>query len=449
MAIPAGLPNSVAQSGLLHNDPALIMLAIALIVTVVALPIIAKWARPGGLSRLVERIHTFLGGDRSISFEDTPARGITLELVKVLEEWRLLSVDQLRKLEGERSAQREILDSLREGVLAINRSKRIVLVNARVGDLFGFREDVMGKALVQVLRHSSVLAAFDRALEGRHVSASITVQLPSEQRQIELNVIPFKSSSDIVAMALFFDITRLMRLERIRRDFMADFSHEVRTPLAGLRTAIETLETSRVTRVQEEKLRKVIARQLRRLERLVEDLSELDQIESGELVLQREPTELLRLLRDLHEDFSDRTEQRRITLHIEGDESIANVDPSKIQQIFSNLVENAIKFSRVSGTVRLIVENTPEESVVRVVDEGEGIPPEEQERIFNRFYRIDRSRSQEVPGAGLGLAITKHLVIRHGGTIRVFSTPGKGSTFEVRLPKGDVRSYPRLAGQAN
>lgn len=440
------LPQSIAQGGLLHNDPALLALGIVFFVAVVALPIIAMSLRPWGLARLIERVRSFVEGDQTVRFDDPPTRGIASELGRMLEQWRLDALDQRQKLEDERSVQRELLGSLREGVLAINGAKRIVVANARIGELFGFRQDVIGKPLVQVLRHRSVLSAFDRALEGRHISESITVDLATDQRQIEMNVVPFHASSDIVAVALFFDITRLMRLERIRRDFMADFSHEVRTPLAGLRTAIETLETAPLTPAQEEKLRKVIARQLRRLERLVEDLSELDQIESGELVLQREPTELLRLLQDLHEDFSDRTQQRHITLRIEGDESIANVDPSKIQQIFSNLLENAIKFSRPWGTVRLVVENTTEESVVRVVDEGEGIAPEEQDRIFNRFYRIDRSRSQEVPGLGLGLSITKHLVLRHGGTIRVLSSPGKGSTFEVRLPKGDVRRYPRLVG---
>lgn len=406
----------------------------------------ALWWFPGrkALRLLMARVQSLLSGDISQPFGHPSLRGETAELARMLEQWRQSYVDQQERLAATGVLQ-EVLDTLREGILVVSSDKRITMANARLFELFGIEQPALGKPLVQVLRHRSVLTAFDRALAGEQVSETLTIEpLPGGARRVELQVVPLLASWEDGAIGLFMDVTTLARLERIRREFIADFSHEVRTPLAGLRTAIESFDSANLTSLQQEKLRKVISRQLRRLERLVEDLSELDQIESGQMVLQREPTELLRLLRDLRDDFSEQIEQCRITLKVEGHESVANVDPAKIQQIFSNLLENAIKFSRPAGTVELLVEDTPGESIIRVVDHGEGIAPEEQERIFNRFYRIDKSRSQEVPGTGLGLAITKHLVLRHDGTIRVFSQPGKGSTFEVRLPKGSrsVVRYP-------
>lgn len=411
----------------------------------------SSWFQPGrrALRILATRVQALLSGEVSRGFVHQSLSGEAAELARLLEQWREAYEDQQGKLATAGAARQEVLDALREGILAVSSDKRITMANARLFQLFGVEQPAVGKPLVQVLRHRSVLAAFDRALAGEQVSESLTVEpLPGGSRRVELQVVPLHTPSETAAVGLFMDVTRLARLEKIRREFMADFSHEVRTPLAGLRTAIESFDSTSLTRLQQDKLRKVIGRQLRRLERLVEDLVELDQIESGQLVLQREPTELLRLLRDLRDDFAEQIEQRRITLRVEGQDSVANVDPAKVQQIFSNLLENAIKFSRPEGTVELLVEDTPGESVIRVVDHGEGIAPEEQERIFNRFYRIDKSRSQDVPGTGLGLSITKHLVLRHGGTIRVFSQPARGATFEVRLPKGDLQRYPRLAEPA-
>jgi signal transduction histidine kinase len=171
-------------------------------------------------------------------------------------------------------------------------------------------------------------------------------------------------------------------------------------------------------------------RQIARIERLVTDLSELNQIESGQLALERHPVNIRDVLSDLCEDFQERTDDVRFSLR--GDETIVPLDALRAQQIFTNLLDNACRHGGGRGEVAVELERDEREAVVRVSDEGPGIPPHELERVFNRFYRVDRSRSQ--PGTGLGLAIAKHLVALHGGSIRAYNRPAGGATFEVRLP---------------
>ena len=179
----------------------------------------------------------------------------------------------------------------------------------------------------------------------------------------------------------------------------------------------------------------IVLRQVQRIEKLVAGTSELKQIESGELKLTREPFDIAWLLQELCREFTARAAQNSVEVTFEGASLIIVADPLKIQQIFSNLVDNAVKHGGAGGVVRVTLSATEDEAVVLVIDHGPGIAPEERDRIFHRFYRIDKSRSG-VPGTGLGLAIARHLVLLHGGTIELTSEGGTGATFEVRLPLG-------------
>jgi two-component system phosphate regulon sensor histidine kinase PhoR len=292
--------------------------------------------------------------------------------------------------------------------------------------MFGGPAPIVGKSFLEVVRMQPLADAFEKALRGESSAARFT----RDDRQIEMRVMPVSASTEVAAVALFIDISQLEKLQRMRREFLDDFSHEVRTPLAGLRSAAETFEHGPLTPAQEQQLRRVILRQLARIERLVKDLSELSRIESGELVLEPSVVDLRQLLADLCDDFRERT-PARITIH--GEPARACVDPPRVQQVFTNLLDNASKYGG-DGEILVEVNREDGQAVVRVSDEGEGIPPAELEHIFQRFYRIDKSRSQEIAGVGLGLSIAKHLVLLHGGTIRAFNRPSGGATFEVRLP---------------
>lgn len=351
----------------------------------------------------------------------------------------IAAVDRLRsEAEENQLALARLLNALGEGVLAIDSRRRIARVNDAALELFDVRDrnSCEGRPFIEIVRNQALASAFDRALgSGEEVRAQAVVESHGLQRQIELRVFPVNDSPVIAAVALFIDVTQLERLQRIRRDFIADFSHEVRTPLAGLRLALESLEGGALEAAQSDQLFRIIGRQIYRLERLVSDLSQLNEIESGEAVLQYERTDLRTLLEDLCDEFRKKAAAHGIEIALSGDHVSVWVDAVKIQQVFSNLIDNAIRHSGEIRRIEVSVLTEEDQAVVRVRDFGAGIPADEQPRIFHRFYRVEKSRTAgRGSGTGLGLAIAKHLVLRHQGRIGVESEPGAGATFWVSLP---------------
>ncbi|PYQ59021.1 MAG: hypothetical protein DMF58_13200 [Acidobacteria bacterium] len=319
---------------------------------------------------------------------------------------------RLDALQRQHDADLQLLDGLGEALIAVDRQRRIVIANRRFGELFDQLE-VIGKSLSEVLRVADVFEAFDNALKGNESTVRFSVRSGVAERKIEMRALPLQSDN-IAAVALFIDVTTTERLEQIRRNFISDFSHEVRTPLAGLHSAVETFEANagRLSPEDDQHLRRIMSRQLRRLERLVDDISELSRIESGDLTLDIRSVDLRRIIDDLVEDFADQAAQHRIRFVVNG-EGVVSADPHRMQR----------DDHQITIDIR--------EGEVRISDEGEGIPPSEREKIFHRFYRIEKSSS----GSGLGLAITKHLILQQRGSIDVESAPGHGATFIVRFPR--------------
>ncbi len=312
----------------------------------------------------------------------------------------------------------------------------LVLANRRFSEMFGVSSELVGRPLTEVTRVAPLFSAFDAALRGAEAAQRFGVAVGVAERRVEMRSFALPSA-DIAAVALFIDVTQIEKLEEIRRNFVSDFSHEVRTPLTGLRSAVESFELAgeHMTAEEDQQLRRIMARQLRRIERLVDDLSELSRIESGALRLDITRVDLLELMRELGEDFHDRAAEKGLQFQLIGQPCAIAGDSERIQQAFSNLIDNAIKYGGEQSTIDIDVRNDLDVGVVRITDHGEGIPAEEKERIFRRFHRVDKSRSQEIAGTGLGLAITKHLVLLHQGSIDVESEAGKGTTFIIRLPK--------------
>jgi len=364
--------------------------------------------------------------DRTRDFEhpihDREYHGELDDLGRAIEQLRVALMRERAWSQEQRGTMQQIAASLGEGLLALSPRGRIVLANERVNEMFGMLGVIIGRSLPEVARSQPLLAAFDHALKGEQSTSQARVG----ERLIEIRAFPVASSTEVAAVALLIDITQLDRLQKIRSEFLDDFSHEVRTPLAGLRSAVETFEEGGLSAENEEKLRQVMARQLARIERLVQEISELNRIETGDLVLEQQEIDLYDVIRELVHDM-------RAPVTVRGEHTLARVDVTRAQQIFTNLIDNAEKHG--GGNIDIDVKSEAGWAVVRVSDEGDGIPHAELERIFHRFYRVDKSRS--VPGTGLGLAITKHLVLLHGGSIRAFNRPDRGATFEVRLPAAE------------
>jgi len=350
---------------------------------------------------------------------------------------RAVVVRQKASFEEQRATMEQIVAALGEGLLALSPRGKVVFANAVVGELFGAQGQLGGRSFLEVVRRQPLVDAFDRAIRGETISERLSLTSGGRERQIEVRAFPVGASTEIAAVALFIDMTEVERLQRIRKDFLDDFSHEVRTPLAGLRSAAETLEQRGLTAEEEEHLRRIIVRQVGRIGRLVRDLSELNRIESGELVLERANVDLVEeVVRAVCDEFRERRAAQPVKLTMRSDGPvIASVDVERMQQVIVNLIDNAWKHGG-DGEIEVEVTRDGGDAVVRVSDEGAGIPSHDLERIFNRFYRLDKSRSQETPGLGLGLAIAKHLVLLHGGTIAAKNRDTRGAQFEVRVPTG-------------
>ncbi len=353
------------------------------------------------------------------------------DLSRAIEELRGTILRQTEANEEHRAAIAEIVSSLGEGLVAVSPQGRIVFANSQFEELFGSGGNLVGRPVLEVARKQPVVSALDSALRGEAAFGRMTVGTDDRERLIEVRAVPV-ASEEIAAVALFIDITTIERLQRVRREFLDDFSHEVRTPLAGLQSAAETLQHGLAEPEHEEQLRQVMQRQISRIARLVDEVSELNRIETGGLILEKRPVPLRTMLLELSQDFEARAGGARFS--VQGADTVATLDAGRAQQIFTNIFDNACKHGGAEGRVTAEVSEEQEEAVVRISDEGPGIPPAELERIFNRFYRVDRSRSQS--GTGLGLAIAKHLVVAHGGSIRAYNRPAGGATFEVRLPMG-------------
>lgn len=290
--------------------------------------------------------------------------------------------------------------------------------------------------MVQVVWDRSVLDAYDEALR---LDANVRrrISIP-DGRSFELTIVPFTSGAGAPAGAigLFFDITRLDALEKVRRDFVADISHELRTPLSSVRAAAETLLAGALSEPADaERFLGILTENTARMAAILSDLTDLSLIETGAISLSQVSIDLAEAVRDAVAAISARAEARQVTVETRVPAGLVlRADRRRLDQILVNLLDNAVKFNRKGGAVIVSARRDGAKIVLTVEDTGPGIPPDVLERIFNRFFRVDRSRSQEVPGTGLGLAIVRHLVRLHGGEIHAENREAVGARFIIGLP---------------
>ena len=346
----------------------------------------------------------------------------------------------LGELRTERDLQRRILEAMHEGVVVVDRDGRIVLVNPALRSTLLLGADAIGKLLIETVRHAELDTVVDRAREAPD-DPPVEIELPGlKPRRLLVQAAPL-SGDDEGLLLVFVDVTELRRLESLRRDFVANASHELRTPIAAVRSATETLQTGALEDpVAANRFLDIIERNAQRLQSLVEDMLELSKLESNEFKLKRERVELQRVVPIVLALFRERAEKKGVRLGAELAAGLPAVegDPRALEHVLSNLVDNAVKYCP-SGT-RIVVSAAADEARVRLVvsDTGPGIPSEHLPRVFERFYRVDAGRSRELGGTGLGLSIVKHMVETMRGKVAVESSVGKGSTFIVSLQRSDA-----------
>jgi two-component system phosphate regulon sensor histidine kinase PhoR len=331
----------------------------------------------------------------------------------------------------------KLLDTTRECVLVVDRDMRVSNCNVPAAVAFG-REgiDIENKRLSEVIRDLDVHEAFRRAINGE-ISSDVRLELTrTDKRKFDVHVAPIDLNDEIHAIGFFYETTQIDRLESIRQEFLSNISHELRTPLTSILAFVETLEDGGIDdQDNNRRFLSVIRRNAERMHMLIADILELSQIESGNVSIEIRDVDLAAAINDVANALAAHAADREIAL-------INNVPPGtiiladivRLEQMLTNLMDNAIKFNRQGGSVTVTYERADGRDIISVSDTGEGILPEHATRIFERFYRADRARSREVGGTGLGLAIVKHLAKLHGGEVSVSSTLGQGTTFRVQLP---------------
>jgi len=344
----------------------------------------------------------------------------------------------LGQLRAERDLQGRILEAMQEGVVVVDRNDRIVLVNPALRSMLLVGAEVVGKLLIETVRHAQLedLVADARASSG---AAPVEIELPGlKPRRLLVHASPLSGDDDGL-LFVFVDVTEVRRLESLRRDFVANASHELRTPVAAVRSATETLRSGALEDpVAAIRFVDIIERNAMRLQSLVEDMLELSKLESNELKVKRERVDLGSVVPIVLALFRERAEKKgvRLTADLSPDASAVEGDPRALEHVLSNLVDNAVKYCPPGTSVRVSAAKLDEDRVHLVVsDTGPGIPAEHLPRVFERFYRVDAGRSRELGGTGLGLSIVKHMVETMGGKVAVESQLGRGSTFTVTLPR--------------
>ncbi len=350
--------------------------------------------------------------------------------------------DRIRTVEQQKNQEAAVLSSMSESVFAVDADERLIRINSAAARLFGIDgARVIGRPIQEVVRNHELLRLVGEALgSDRSVEGEISLESPEERHlQVHGTVLRGSNGSRYGALVVLNDVTRLRRLERVRRDFVANVSHELRTPITTIKGFVETLQAGAINNSRDAKrFLDIIANHTERLSQIIEDLlalSWLEQDRESEQIT-REKTLLGSVVVRAVEMCAVNARNRNIDIVVRGsDNHEATINAPLVERALVNLIDNAIKYSDEGSKIHVEIVEEGSGCVIHVVDHGCGIEKRHLPRIFERFYRTDQARSRGQGGTGLGLAIVKHIAILHGGTVSVESKPGVGSTFSMHLPK--------------
>jgi two-component system phosphate regulon sensor histidine kinase PhoR len=337
-----------------------------------------------------------------------------------------------------------LFDRMVEGIIVVGGAGRIRLANRAAGELFRFTPPAVDRTVLEATRHHEVAALVARLeREPEVLDHELRIEAVAETRWLQVNALALRSADGARdgAILVFHDLTRLRQLEAVRQDFVANVSHELRTPLSLIKSAAETLiDGGKQDPAITSRFLEIIDKHANRLTLLIDDLLLLARLDSGRVALNLQPVDLRAVAQESLDDAALIALARGVTLENAVPAGVgAQADPERLRQVLANLIDNAIKYGRADGHVIVrgrVLEGARVEFTVR--DDGPGIPVEARERIFERFYRVDKARSREQGGTGLGLAIVKNVIQAHGGDVRVESAPGTGTEFFLTLPAAKI-----------
>jgi two-component system phosphate regulon sensor histidine kinase PhoR len=363
------------------------------------------------------------------------------ELAESINEMTYQLKDKIDQEIKERNSLNSILEGMVEGVMVTDSQGKLIMVNTALKRIFSLTQDTTGKTPIEVIRNSDLQTAFDRIQKGQEsVKKEISLYGGEKEKTLIVQVVALKRNEELQgAIGVFHDISELKRLENIRKDFVANVSHELKTPLSAIIGYSETLlhKDFSKEKEREKSFLEIISNHAKRLANIVEDLLKISEIESGSHFVDINPIEMKDVLGRALKILENEIEKKKLSLTIESTIPEFKSDEYILEQVLLNLLDNAVKYTPENGEIRVKVAAKDSFIQVDVSDTGIGIPSRDLSRIFERFYTVDKARSREMGGTGLGLSIVKNLIESIGGKVSVTSEVNKGSTFTFTFPRYD------------
>ncbi len=363
-------------------------------------------------------------------------------LAEALNQMALQLDNRIKTIINQRNELETVLSSMREGVVAIDNKERIISMNKAAAVLFECDPVAcQDKNIQEVVRNLPLQQFIRKAISGRELEEDDIVLYQNGEKILNLKSSPLMDAGkkQIGTLVVINEVTQLRRLENMRRDFVANVSHEIKTPLTAIKGFVETLHQGNVESPEEtQRFLGIVNKHVDRLNSIIEDLLSLSRIEQEDEghTIQLETGYIKDIFQSAIQICRSKAEEKNIDLRFDCDTNItARLDPTLFEQAVVNLLDNAIKYSESDSVINLNAEQGDSEVVIRVEDQGSGIAQKHLPRLFERFYRVDKARSRQLGGTGLGLAIVKHIAQAHGGHVAVQSTLGRGSRFSIHLPK--------------
>ncbi len=439
--IRVSLPVKIANRGIHQLTTELVLVGILLFVVLFLVGVWRLRRLSSSLQEITNAVQHYATGDlshRIPTYAYGELSGLSIALNAMFEQFEQRVFD----LKEEHQELESILANMTEALILLDAQREVIRFNEAAEQLFTIkRQQAVGRKMMEIVRHTE-LQEFIDSVYNSDSTLSIELEIFQQAKKTNISVhgTPIRNSSgDLTGVLLVLhDLTHIRKLENIRQDFMANVSHELKTPVTSIKGALETLESGAISDQEAaNEFLPMIRRQVQRLEKIIDNLLNLSQLEqSGDHnQLSKEEYHIASLLNSAVQLCQESATQRQVRLEVECSEDLTwRVNAALLEEALVNLIENAVQYSDEAQVVRISARQSDQNLMIAVQDFGCGISREDLTRVFERFYRVDKARSRELGGTGLGLAIVKHIARAHGGTVSVESEVDQGSTFYLHIP---------------